>query len=465
MELARNEILILKALKNIRESSDLELAKITGLNMDGVRRGLYFLSEKGLVRIFEEKKISYKITEMGIDAIKNGMPEEKITKYKYLKELPKDLFFILGQLKQAGYLKVENGKIVILKNIDGLKIMNFKKAIDNVDIINSFDKELIQELLRRGYLKEEKLISINASITEKGILYEIDETFAGKLTRKMLENNEWKNLTFRHYVIKENEVEEEKCSNEHPLNIAINNIRQIFLSMGFKEMTGNYVETSFWNFDALYQPQDHPSRELADTFFLPFNSNEKIPDEILEKAKVEHEAGWKQKWKIEEAKKAILRTHTTVLSARTLAKYKRGKFFAIGRVFRNEAVDYKHLAEFHQVEGIVADENVNFRHLLGILKEFFTKLGFPKIRFRPSFFPYTEPSLEIEVYFDKKNDWIEIGGAGIFRREVSRILNCTYPVLAFGLSLERPLMMLAGLDDIREFYNNDFSIYDIKYEF
>jgi phenylalanyl-tRNA synthetase alpha chain len=171
------------------------------------------------------------------------------------------------------------------------------------------------------------------------------------------------------------------------------------------------------------------------------------------------------KWSKEEALKCVLRTHTTVLSARTLYKNKRGKFFAIGRVFRNEAIDYKHLAEFHQVEGIIADEQANFRHLLGILKEFFSKLGFDKIRFRPSFFPYTEPSLEIEVYFDKKKDWIEIGGAGIFREEVTRPLGCVYPVLAFGLSLERPLMMLMGLEDIREFYVNDFSIYEKQLQF
>ncbi|MEM2948009.1 MAG: hypothetical protein QXG02_00580, partial [Candidatus Anstonellales archaeon] len=130
-------------------------------------------------------------------------------------------------------------------------------------------------------------------------------------------------------------------------------------------------------------------------------------------------------------------------------------FFSIGRVFRNEATDFKHLAEFHQIEGIVVWKKANFRHLLGVLKEFYSRLGFEKIRFRPSYFPYTEPSLEVEVFFEPRNEWMELGGAGIFRPEVCKPLGATWPVLAWGLSLERPLMMMLGLEDIRTFYKND----------
>ena len=174
--------------------------------------------------------------------------------------------------------------------------------------------------------------------------------------------------------------------------------------------------------------------------------------------KTAHEEGWKYRWEPREATKTVLRTHTTALSARYVASIKDGKprkYFAIGRVFRNEATDYKHLAEFHQVEGIIAWEGAKFTDLLGVLKEFYRKLGFEKIRFRPSFFPYTEPSLEIEVYFEKRKQWMELGGAGIFRPEVSLPLAGVYPVLAWGLSLERPLMLHLELEDIRDFYKND----------
>ena len=180
--------------------------------------------------------------------------------------------------------------------------------------------------------------------------------------------------------------------------------------------------------------------------------------DLVERVKKSHEKGWKYKWNYDEAKKRVLRTHTTALSARYVAAIKDKKprkYFAIGKVFRNEATDYKHLAEFHQVEGIIAWENAKFTDLLGILKEFYGKLGFNNIRFRPSFFPYTEPSLEIEVYYEKRKQWMELGGAGIFRPEVSIPLAGIYPVLAWGLSLERPLMLDLDLEDIRALYKND----------
>jgi phenylalanyl-tRNA synthetase alpha chain len=223
-------------------------------------------------------------------------------------------------------------------------------------------------------------------------------------------------------------------------------------------MEGSLIESSFWNFDALFQPQDHPARELADTFYLKSKAPLPADKRLIQRVKKAHEEGWLYPWDPKEASRAVLRTHTTALSARYVASTKDRKprkYFAIGRVFRNEATDYKHLAEFHQVEGIIVWEGAKFTDLLGILKEFYSKLGFEKIRFRPSFFPYTEPSLEIEVYFEKRKQWMELGGAGIFRPEVSMPLAGVYPVLAWGLSLERPLMLSMGIEDIRTPYKND----------
>lgn len=244
----------------------------------------------------------------------------------------------------------------------------------------------------------------------------------------------------------------------HPISKITNKMKLIMTELGFQEMEGDLIESSFWNFDALFQPQDHPARELADTFYI--DGQMPLPQDrgIVERVRKAHEEGWKYEWDPKEATRAVLRTHTTALSARYVAGIKDKKprkYFAIGRVFRNEATDYKHLAEFHQVEGIIVWEGAKFTDLLGVLKEFYRKLGFEKIRFRPSFFPYTEPSLEIEVYFEKRKQWLELGGAGIFRPEVSIPLAGVYPVLAWGLSLERPLMLLLELEDIRDFYRND----------
>ncbi len=244
----------------------------------------------------------------------------------------------------------------------------------------------------------------------------------------------------------------------HPITRITNRMKAIMTELGFEEMDGSIVESSFWNFDALFQPQDHPARELADTFYLKGEAPLPKDGKLVERVKKAHEDGWKYSWDPKEAARRVLRTHTTALSARYVAGIgdkRPRKYFAVGRVFRNEATDYKHLAEFHQVEGIIVWEDAKFTDLLGILREFYSKLGFGKIRFRPSFFPYTEPSLEIEVYFEKRKQWMELGGGGIFRPEVSIPLAGVYPVLAWGLSLERPLMLNMGIEDIRTPYRND----------
>ena len=205
---------------------------------------------------------------------------------------------------------------------------------------------------------------------------------------------------------------------------------------------------------------------MHDTFYLDGKAD--IPNkDIVDRVRKAHEnggdtgsKGWRYKWKEEEARRLVLRTHTTVLSAQTLASLKKddlpAKFFAVGRCFRNETLDFSHLFEFNQTEGIVVDENANFKHLLGYLKEFFKKMGFPKARFRPAYFPYTELSIEIDVYHPVHKKWIELGGAGIFRPEVVKpLLGIDIPVLAWGPGIDRIITDAYKIKDIRELYRND----------
>ena len=207
------------------------------------------------------------------------------------------------------------------------------------------------------------------------------------------------------------------------------------------------------------------------TFFLDKKTD--LPDKrIVNAVKQAHETGigkgsekskgWQYSWDEEEAKTLVLRTHTTCLSAQTLANLKQedipAKFFAIGKCFRNETVDWSHGFEFNQTEGIVVDEKTNFRHLLGYLKQLFEKMGFEKIRFRPSYFPYTEPSVEIDIFHPEKKVWFELGGAGIFRPEVTiPLLGKHIPVLAWGPGFDRILMDYYKIKDLRELYKNDLS--------
>ncbi|RYR70010.1 hypothetical protein Ahy_A03g016536 isoform A [Arachis hypogaea] len=237
--------------------------------------------------------------------------------------------------------------------------------------------------------------------------------------------------------------------------------------MGFEEMpTNNFVESSFWNFDALFQPQQHPARDSHDTFFLDAPSTTKrLPEDYVERVKQIHETGGYESrgyvydWKREEANKNLLRTHTTAVSSRMLYQlaqkpFAPKKYFSIDRVFRNEAVDRTHLAEFHQIEGLVCDRGLTLCDLIGVLHDFFSHLGMTKLKFKPAYNPYTEPSMEIFSYHEGFKKWVEVGNSGMFRPEMLRPMGLPedVQVIAWGLSLERPTMILYGIDNIRDLF-------------
>ncbi len=245
----------------------------------------------------------------------------------------------------------------------------------------------------------------------------------------------------------------------HPYQRLIRKMREIMLEMGFTEIRGEIIQSSFWNFDALFQPQDHPAREMQDTFYL--DTKAEIPD--YAKVKDMHEsggdvgsAGWGGSWDPEVARREVLRTHTTAISIKYLADRPDPpvKAFSIDRAYRREAIDPTHTPEFEQLEGVIMDEGVTFRNLLGVLEQFYAKMGFEEVRFRPAYFPYTEPSVEPEVYIEGLG-WVELGGAGIFRREVTAPFGIRYPVLAWGLGVSRVAMLTLGLKDLRELYQSD----------
>lgn len=273
-------------------------------------------------------------------------------------------------------------------------------------------------------------------------------------------------------------------ANLHPLLKMRHEYVQILRDMGFQAMsTNNYVESSFWNFDALFQPQDHPARDAHDTFFLSGTSDlavandalltpsvtdpivsDRFPQEYLHRVQQVHShggygsQGYRNEWKLSEAQKNIMRTHTTAVSARMLYKlaqqdeFKPVKYFSIDRVFRNESLDATHLAEFHQVEGLIADRGLSLMSLKVVIREFFRRLGMDRVRFKPAYNPYTEPSMEIFGWHEGLARWIEIGNSGMFRPEM--LLPMGLPedvnVIAWGLSLERPTMIKYGINNIRE---------------
>ena len=452
MILHRQEKLLLKELKG-KGKTGLEGLE---MNPDSARRAAFWLQEKGLAEVEEKEGAEYRQTEECKKYLKQGFPEVNMLEKdgEPVKGLGEEGKIGLIWAKKNGWIAIEGGKVKVLGRPAG--VYPLIGAAENPGKADEGERKI---LLKRKLLEKETKKEFSITLTEKGEkeagkIGEIKEEL-GELTHEMLVDGSWKEGEFKPYVLAP--TEDAAMGKAHPLTRMVRRVKRVFLDMGFEEMEGNMVESSFWNFDALFQPQDHPARELADTFYV--KGKEKLPEKkVVEKVKKSHEEGWKYSWSREEAEKRVLRTHTTVLSAQHLHRLKKGeakKYFAVGRVFRNEATDFKHLAEFHQVEGIVAWEGATFRDLLGLLKEFYRRFGFEKIRFRPSYFPYTEPSVEVEVFFEERGEWMELGGAGIFRPEMTGPLCDVYPVLAWGLSLERPMMLMEGLKDIRTFYKND----------
>ena len=483
-QLHEHEKKILKALEDVKVSSIKELEGLTGLGKDSLERASMWAKIKGIVSIREDKEEFVELNKEGLEYAKDALPERKLItlvskgerKIDVLRKKVNRFSIGLVWVKRNGWVEIKNGLLSITEK--GKKILEGKIPEEKVlsalstgkKLSSEFDSRIISKLDKRGLVRKRVRTHKYISLTDLGreILPKIKlKEDIGQLKPKTIISKEWKEKPLRGYDITL-PVSKTYPGKKHYMTQMIEYIRQIWLEMGFKEMIGPILEVSFWNFDALYQPQDHPARDLADTFYIKIPEKGKLPkDEITKAVKETHEygwtcnsTGWQYKWDPEFAKMCVLRTHTTSLSARTLAALRDAelpaKFFSVGRVFRNETLDRLHLAEFIQTDGIVVGENVTFRNLLGYLKRYYVKLGFEKIRFRPSYFPYTEFSVEAETWDKEQKKWIELVGAGIFRTEVVKpLLGKDIPVLAWGPSLERIVMRRYDIKDIRELYWND----------
>ncbi|KAL0270674.1 UNVERIFIED_CONTAM: hypothetical protein PYX00_008007 [Menopon gallinae] len=356
-----------------------------------------------------------------------------------------------------------SGKSMVRRNVESVHD-TVKDNLNQISETGNIDGDSIKQ----DYKKRKLIIEVvvKSLLLKKGPDFTLSiskpET---DLTHDLLIDDGWRDKKFKDYNFDAMGVPPEiGCL--HPLMKVRAEFRKIFLEMGFQEMpTNNFVESSFWNFDALFQPQQHPARDAHDTFFVSHpKTSSNFPADYLERVKKVHSVGgygstgYEYDWKIEEAEKNLLRTHTTAVSARMLYKlaqekeFKPVKYFSIDRVFRNETLDSTHLAEFHQVEGLIADYSLSLGDLIGMLYTFFKKLGMSRLNFKPAYNPYTEPSMEIFSFHPGLKKWIEIGNSGMFRPEM--LLPMGLPkdvnVIAWGLSLERPTMIKYGLNNIRD---------------
>lgn len=471
-----------------------KLATLTNLSLDKVRRGIEWLKYKGMVSISIQKESILELTSES----QNKNANEKIQPADFI-TLPERR--IINEIKKTGQKNIKIGEVAnqnrmsnsefgvgiknairngwLTKESDSLKITNNSESLSFEEILlqklsklkkiklTELSKDELQGFTllknRPGYVKENVEKSFLVSLTEEGkkLVPEIkldEDNEIGIFTSEILNSGKWKKQKFTQIDVT-SPVRTFPMGRTHPLTDIISEIREIFVSMGFSEIEGSTIQPCFWNFDVLFTPQDHPARDMQDTFYLSNLIDEDIDSVISNKVSNFHTNEWNYDWNLEKSKKTVLRTHTTPVTIKYLSENKPtyGRIFSIGRVFRNEKMSYKHLMEFYQIEGIVIGESISLRDLMGLQRQFYSKLGIEKVKFWPTYFPYTEPSLQSMVYIDKLGKWIELFGMGMFRPEVTQSIGMVNNVLAWGGGLERIAMIRYGLDDVRELYENKLS--------
>lgn len=494
LEMRENEAAVIKALQSSGGNCSFEeLIANSKQSSAAVTRALMTLQENQLVRVTEAEQITLRLTEEGLQYAKQGLPERRLLQAVLelggeatldqaarRANIPPQLASVaLGWIKIAGWCEVSSHlQKIVLK---AARIPDKTDTERTLELLSTKPETSLEELpanlpnevetLRKRQLlvsrKQRKryteLTSHGWKALEEGITV---PTEISDLTPELIASQRWKGVSFRKYNIAA-PVTPIWPGKKQPYRQFLDNLKTKLVNLGFKEMTGPTVELMFFNCDALFMPQDHPAREIHDIYFVKTDErgdlaeNERFIGPVSET----HENGWKTGstgWKYpysrDEALKLILRSQGTALSARTLVSKELqipGKYFSIVRCFRPDQVDRTHLTEFNQVEGIVVGPDLSLRDLLGVLERFAIDIaGADKVRFRPDYFPFTEPSVELQA-FKEGYGWLEFGGSGIFRPELTRPLGIKVPVIAWGIGVDRLYMMRAGIDDIRLLFAQD----------
>jgi len=477
-----NEIKILKAFKPKLP----ELIAVRGLKQNEFLRAGMWLDNKGLIKTQKVKTRYIVLDELGKKYVKSKLPELAVLtilkrKPHTIEDLSKifpqdELRFAIGYLKQKSYIEFRNKVLAITDS--GLKVkltLEFKFLLRiakeqqiELEKLAPEEKYAYQQLMKRKQLtKEIEKISITFHITElgKNVLKSLsDETRIGLITSDVIKNESWKKGKFRRYDVSA-PVPKTYPGKKQPYLEFLDNVREKMVQLGYKEITGPIVETEFWNFDALFQPQHHPARTWTDTYTLKYPKLGKLPEKrIVDGVRKAHETGvngsigWGYKWDEEIAKKLLPRAHDTAMVPRYYAKKDLqvpGKYFNISRCFRPDVLDSTHGIEFTQLGGFVIGEDMSFKKLLGVLKKIAIDFAdAEEVKFLPDYFPFTEPSVQISIKHPKLG-WVELGGAGMSRPEIVGAMGLKKPTLMWGFGIDRLAMCKLGINDIRYLFSQD----------
>ena len=472
------------------------LVSRSGLKDIEVMRALQWLENKGVLKIKTDAKEVVNLDINGIEYLKNGLPEMNLLRSLIHGEMPvekarekskileEELNICLGSLRgkaAINIMKMDNALYISITD-NGKKLLQ-KPSLEEMFLKKRFPIELsrlaaeerfaLESLKRRKRIiklellkiKTIKLTPLGKDLSKQKIL---KDDAIEVLTPELLKQGAWQKRNFRAYDVKIN-VPRLFFGKKQPYRAFLDDVRKKFISLGFEEMSGPIVETDFWDMDALFMPQFHSARDIHDAYYVKEPAYGKIDDKIVERVKKAHEngfdtgsRGWRYKFDIERTKRHILRTQGTACSARMLASSSLkipGKYFGITRCFRYDVVDSTHNVDFNQTEGIVVGNNLNMRHLFGLLKMFAREFAnADEVKVVPGYFPFTEPSCELFAKHPQLG-WIELGGAGIFRPEVVKPLigkdSKDTRVLAWGLGIDRIAMFKLGIKDIRQLFSHD----------
>ncbi|KAH7105582.1 tRNA synthetases class II core domain (F)-domain-containing protein [Auriculariales sp. MPI-PUGE-AT-0066] len=457
-----------------------------------IQGALNSLQSREMITYTTHDEVVHELTGEGQDIVQNGSHEARVWAALPVEgEAPALTAIELRNLVGEQSVKIGQGRAMKAGWIgkDGNGFVRIAKEIEDATVAELMTvastgthpggEKALADLRKRNLAAKRKLLWFTVS---KGTAFSATvEKLETDLTADMLASGAWKTAKFKKYNF-EAEGLPPSGGAFHPLLKVREEIRNIFFEMGFAEMpTSSYVESAFWNFDSLFVPQQHPAREMQDTFYVSDPPESLPPPESYraDVARVHSEGdygslGYRAPWSDEETRKLVLRTHTTASSASMLRQigeefqktgnFKAAKLFSIDRVFRNEAVDMTHLAEFHQVEGVVADRNLTLGDLIGFMQTFFNKMGITQLRFKPAYNPYTEPSMEIFAFHPQLNRWVEIGNSGMFRPEMLEPMGLPKDVRVhgWGLSLERPTMIRYGISNIRTLVGHKVPIESVE---
>jgi len=412
-----------------------------------------------MYKFFVDCMSRYELTEEGKTYSAKGLPEKRLI--EALKKGPltldtarkkvENFSIALQWAKKNGWVVVKGNKLYLAKEPERIPEQDALEKLARGEEISS---QMLKTLLWRKLVRK---VSVEAERAERLVGKEILS-----LTPELIKTGLWRKVRFRPYNV--SAIGRKLYPGKRqPYNRFLLEVRQKLVELGFKEMVGPIIESEFWNFDALFQPQNHPARDWAQTYSMKRPKYGRIDKELAQRVKKAHEVGvagsigWRYRWDPKKAMRLMPRAHGTALSARTLASKPAipGKYFAIARCFRPDVVDATHAVEFNQVEGIVVDESLNFKHLLGILKMFAVEMaGAKKVKFIPDYYPFTEPSAQLSAKHPQLG-WIEFGGSGIFREELTRPLGVDVPVIAWGLGIDRLAMFKLQLKDIRDLFTRN----------